>query len=81
MNQTLMERARSMINNANLQKDLWVEVVSTACYLVNRSPSVEINCQIPEEVWTGQYCDYSHLRIFGCDLYSLIPKNQRSKLD
>eukprot|EP00253_Pinus_taeda_P002182 PITA_02182 len=81
MNQTLMEKSRSMINNANLQKELWAEVVSTACYLVNRSPSIAINCKIPEEVWTGQSCDYSHLRIFGCDAYSLIPKNQRSKLD
>ena len=81
MNQTLMERARSMISNANLQKELWAEAVSTACYLVNRSPSVAIACKIPEEVWTGQSCDYSHLRIFGCDAYSLILKNQRSKLD
>jgi hypothetical protein len=81
MNQTLMERARSMINNANLQKELWAEAVSIACYLVNRSPSVAINCKIPEEVWSGQSCDYSHLRIFGCDAYALIPKNQRSKLD
>eukprot|EP00253_Pinus_taeda_P022102 PITA_22102 len=81
MNRTLMERARSMISNANLQKDLWTEAVSTACYLVNKSPSVAIDCKIPEEVWTGQSCDYSHLRIFGCDAYSLIPKNQRSKLD
>eukprot|EP00253_Pinus_taeda_P026475 PITA_26475 len=51
MNQTLMERARSMINNANLQKKLQAEAISTAYYLVNRSPSVAINCKIPEEVW------------------------------
>eukprot|EP00253_Pinus_taeda_P002071 PITA_02071 len=81
MNWTLMERSKSMISNANLQKELWVEAVSTACYLVNRSPSVAIDCKIPEEVWTGQSCDYSHLRIFGYDAYSLILKNQRSKLD
>ena len=81
MNRTLMERARSMISNANLQKELWAEVVSTTFYLVNRSPSVAINCKIPEEVWLGQSCDYSHLKIFGCDAYALIPRNQRSKLD
>ena len=81
MNQTLMERARSMITSANLQKELWAEAVSTACYLVNRPPSIAIDCKIPEEVWMGQSCDYSHLKIFGCDAYSLIPKNQRSKLD
>eukprot|EP00253_Pinus_taeda_P026672 PITA_26672 len=76
-----MERARSMINNINLQKELWAEEISTACYLVNRSPSIVINCKIPEEVWLGKSCDYSHLRIFGCDAYALIPKNQCSKLD
>jgi len=81
MNQTLMERARSMINIANLQNELWVEAISTTCYLVNRSPSVATNCKILEEVWSGQSCDYSHLRIFGCDSYALIPKNQHSKLD
>ena len=56
-------------------------MVSSACYLVNRSPSVAINYKIPKEVWLGQSCDYSHLKIFGCDAYVLIPRNQRSKLD
>eukprot|EP00253_Pinus_taeda_P022829 PITA_22829 len=52
MNQTLMERAKRMINNANLQKELWEEAVSTACYLVNISPLVVISCKIAKEVWT-----------------------------
>lgn len=66
-----------MIGNTNLQKELWAEAVSTACYLINRSPSVVISCQIPEEFWSGQSCDYLHLKIFGCDAYVLIPRNQR----
>eukprot|EP00253_Pinus_taeda_P035047 PITA_35047 len=70
-----------MINNANLQKELWAEAISAACYLVNRSPSVAINCKIPEEFLLGQSCDYSHLRIFSFDAYARIPKNQHSKLD
>ena len=41
MNETLLERARSMLSNANLSQEVWVEVVSTACYLINRSPSME----------------------------------------
>ena len=81
MNQTLMERARTMINNANLQKELWAESINTACYLVNISPLVVISCKILEEVWSGQSCDYSHLTIFCCDAYALILKNQRSTLD
>jgi transposase InsO family protein len=42
MNMTLLERARSMLSNDNLQHELWVEVVSTTCYLLNRSPSTTI---------------------------------------
>ena len=40
-----------------------------------------INCKILEEVWTSHPCDYSNLKIFGCEAYALGPKNQRSKLD
>ena len=40
-----------------------------------------INCKILEEVWPGHPCDYSNLKIFGCEAYALTPKNQRSKLD
>ena len=64
-----------MLNNANLGQELWVEAVSTACYLINRSPSMEIDRKIPEEVWTGHSCDYSNLKIFGCEACVLIPKN------
>jgi hypothetical protein len=49
--------------------------------ILNRSPSTKINCKIPEEVWTCHSCDFSNLRIFFCDAYALISKDQRSKLD
>jgi len=81
MNMTLLERARSMLSNANLQKELWTEVVATTCYLINRSPSTAIGCKIPQEVWKGHPCDYSKLKVFGCDAYGLVQKHQRSKLD
>ena len=78
MNMTLLERARSMLSNANPGKELWKEAVSTAGYLINRLPSMEIKCKILEEVWTGHPYDYSNLKIFGCEAYVLTPKNQHS---
>jgi transposase InsO family protein len=47
INMTPLERARSMLSNANLQQEIWAEVVTTTCYLVNRSPSTAIECNIP----------------------------------
>lgn len=81
MNRTLLEKSRSMLSNAGLQKELWTEAVARACYVINRSPSMEIGCKIPQKVWKGNPCDYSKLRVFGCDAYALVPKHQRTKLD
>ena len=69
-----------MLSNSNLQKELWKEAVSTACYLINQSPSTAIGCKIPQEVWKGHPCDYSKLKVFGCDAYALVPEHQCSKL-
>ena len=79
MNMTLLERARNILSNANSGKELWEEAFSTACYLINRSPSMAIDCKISEEVWTGHFYDYSNLKIFGCEAYALTPENKSYK--
>ncbi|XP_059310719.1 probable E3 ubiquitin-protein ligase LUL4 [Lycium ferocissimum] len=35
MNRTLLKKARCMLSNAKVPKEFWVEVVNTACYVVN----------------------------------------------
>jgi hypothetical protein len=75
INMTLLERARSMLSNANLQQELCEKEITISFYLVNQSPSVAIYCKIHEEVWTSHPCDYSNLIIFHCDVYALIPKD------
>ena len=59
MNNTLMEKARSMLNGAELGKELWAEAVETACYLVNRSPSSALEDKTPKEVWTGKKLSFT----------------------
>ena len=66
---TLLERARYVLSNAGLSKCFWAEAVNTACYLVNRSPSIAIDFKTHEEVWFGTPANYSHLRVFGCPAY------------
>ena len=43
MNRTMMERVRSMLAHAKLPKTFWAEVLSTATYVINRSPSVPLD--------------------------------------
>ncbi|KAJ4703769.1 Retrovirus-related Pol polyprotein from transposon TNT 1-94 [Melia azedarach] len=69
MNQTLLERARCMLSNAELIRRFWAEAVSTECYLINRGPYTGIHLKTPFEVWSGKPADYSNLRAFGCTVY------------
>ncbi|KAG8472156.1 hypothetical protein CXB51_036420 [Gossypium anomalum] len=65
MNRTIMEKVRCMLSNANLPKSFWAEAASTACFLINRSPSVAIEKKTPQEVWSGNPANYSDLKILG----------------
>lgn len=42
-----------MLLNATLPKRFWGEAVSTAAYLINRSPSNAISFKTPMEMWNG----------------------------
>ncbi|KAE8665844.1 Retrovirus-related Pol polyprotein from transposon TNT 1-94 [Hibiscus syriacus] len=50
MNRTLLERTRAMLRDAGLEKSFWAEAVNTACYLVNRAPSIAIELKTPMEM-------------------------------
>ena len=58
-----------MLSNAGLHRRFWA---STACYLINRSPSIAIEKKTPIEVWSGSPADYSELRVFGCTAYAHV---------
>jgi hypothetical protein len=81
MNKTLMEKARSMLNGVELGQEFWAKAVGIACYLVNRSPSSVLDDKTPHKVWTSQTPSLEHLRVFGCDAFVHVPKENRSKLD
>jgi hypothetical protein len=81
MNLTLMEKERCMLSGVRLGRELWAEVVGTACYLVNKSPSSTLNDKTPHEVWTGKKPSLTHLKVFGCEAYVHVPKENMSKLD
>ena len=81
MNKTLMEKARSMLSGVRLGQEYWAEVVVTPCYLVNRSPSSAVDDKTPPEVWSGKKLSLQHLKVFGCDGYVHVLKENRCKMD
>ena len=60
----------------------WAEAVSIAVHLINRSPSKALEKDsVAEMVWSGKVPSYKHLRVFGCEAYSHVPKEFRNKLE
>ena len=58
MNQTIMERVRSMLSHAKLPKIYGVEAMYTAVYLINCSPLVPLKGDVPQRVWIGKDVSY-----------------------
>ncbi|XP_052757808.1 uncharacterized protein LOC113516220 [Galleria mellonella] len=81
MNRTLIERARCMLINSNLQKQYWAEAVAAAAYITNRCPTRALGYSTPEEKWSGKKPDVRHLKIFGCEAMVHTPKEKHKKLD
>ena len=50
INQTLLNKARSLLYNANLPFILWGEALLAAIYLYNRTPHSQINFKTPYEL-------------------------------
>ena len=71
-----MEKARSPLSGAGLEQSFWAEVVATACYLINRSPTSNLINKTPMEAWLGHKPSLRHLRVFGCKAYAHVPKEK-----
>lgn len=77
-NRTLVEMAKCMLLDANMDKKYWAEAINTANYLCNRLPTKACN-KTPFELWTNIKPDISHLQIFGTKVYAKLPDEKRKK--
>jgi transposase InsO family protein len=80
-NRTLVEMARCLLRAAKLPVSFWAEAVSFANYVTNCLPTSAVPDMTPQEAWSGEKPNLSHLRTFGCRAFAHVPKNLRSKLD
>ena len=81
MNRTLVETVRSMFADSRLPHRFWAEALSTAAYLINRSPMRTLDGKTPFQAKYGKKPNVNHLRVIGCSAYMHAPKDERKKLD
>jgi hypothetical protein len=79
-NRTLMEAARTLLNDAELPKKFWAEAVNMANYTTNMIVRRDTE-KTPYEMMHGEKPIWNEMRAFGSEGMVMIPKEKRRKLD
>ena len=66
MKTTLVERVRCVLSEAKLPNSFWAEALNTVAYVINLSPIVALDGDVPNRVWFDKDVSYDHLKVFGC---------------
>jgi hypothetical protein len=80
-NRTVMEMARTMLNESRLNDMFWPQVVHTAVHILNRSFLRNNNDKTPYQLWKGRLANIKHFRIFGIKCYIKRIDQNLGKLD
>src|SRR3954466_3839536 len=73
--------ARTMINETNMAKHFWAEVINTACYIHNRISIRPILNKTPYELWKNRKPNISYFHPFGCVCFIRNTKDHLGKFD
>ncbi|GAU23301.1 hypothetical protein TSUD_237550 [Trifolium subterraneum] len=63
-NRAIMDMTRCMLKEKGLPNEFWGKAVTTACYVLNKSPTKRLD-KVPDAIWTGSTPLVKHLRVFG----------------
>jgi hypothetical protein len=80
-NRSIEETVKALLNDQGLSMFLWGEETMTTINVQNISPHRILKEMTPEEAFSGKKPNVEDLRIFGCPVYSHIPKDKRNKLE
>jgi transposase InsO family protein len=71
-NRTLLDMARTMLDDYKTPDRFWAEAINTACYSINRLYLHRILKKTSYELLTGKKPNVSYFRVFGSKCFILI---------
>nr|GEU95536.1 retrovirus-related Pol polyprotein from transposon TNT 1-94 [Tanacetum cinerariifolium] len=80
-NMTLIEAARTMLDDSKLPVTFWAEVVSTACYVQNMVLVNKSHNKTPYELFNGRTPALGFLKPFGCHVMILNTLDNLGKFE
>jgi hypothetical protein len=78
-NRTLIEAARTMLDEYKTSDSFWVEAINTACHAINCLYLHKLHHKTAYELLTGKKPNVSYFRVFGCKCFILNKKPKSSK--
>jgi hypothetical protein len=78
-NRTLLDMARTMLDEYKTRDRFWAEAINTACYSINRLYLHRILKKTSYELLTGKKPNVSYFRVFGNKCFILIKRGRKSK--
>jgi transposase InsO family protein len=78
-NRTLLDMARTMLDEYKTLDRFWAEALNTACYSINRLYLHRILKKTSYELLTGKKPNVSYFRVFGSKCFLLIKRGRKSK--
>ncbi|CAN0918339.1 Retrovirus-related Pol polyprotein from transposon TNT 1-94, partial [Linum grandiflorum] len=80
-NRTLVEIARSMLNDFSIATKFWAEAVNTACHVINRVLIRKKTLKTPYEIWNNRKPNISYFQPFGSRCFILNTKDHLGKFE
>jgi len=78
-NRTLIEAARTMLDEYKISDKFWAEAINTACHAINRLYLHKILNKTAYELLLGKKPNVSYFRVFGSKCFILNKKPKNSK--
>jgi hypothetical protein len=78
-NRTLLDMARTMLDEYKTSDRFWAESVNTACYAINRLYLHRILKKTSYELLTGKKPNVSYFIVFGSKCFILVKRGRKSK--
>lgn len=77
--QHIMNVARALMFQSQVEMEFWGDCVLTAVFIINRLPSPLLKDKCPYELLTSKKVDYDGLKVFGCLAYCSTSSKSRNK--
>jgi hypothetical protein len=78
-NRTLLDMARTMLEEYKTSDEFWAEAINIACYSINRLYLHRILKKTSYELLTDKKANVSYFRVFGSQCFILIKRGRNSK--